>query len=230
VGPHSAPSSEANNSSAVQPITVLIADPNELSRSGVRMLLSADPHFEIVADTATRAETLAVRYQPDLIIADPAQQRSIDQDLIARLRQSAPSSRIVVLTSVFEPYSFMATMLQQVHGYLLKDSISQRELVRGALLLIAHFGVVVTDASIARQFWSYQRTPITVHLPHGAALSLREVEILTLSIQGLTDKEIAERLTLTRRTVDHHIEQAASKLGARHRLQLGWLLHERGLL
>ncbi len=131
---HPAFTSPANGSSMRPPITVLIVDSNELSRSGLRVLLEADPRFEIVGDMSTDADTLAARSQPDLTLLDPARHGTIDQNIIERLRQSAPLTRVVVLTTVFEPHSFMATMLQQVHGYLLKDSDIQGEFVREALM------------------------------------------------------------------------------------------------
>jgi DNA-binding NarL/FixJ family response regulator len=229
MAPNRASSPYAANGTA-QPVTVLIADPNALSRSGLHTLLDHDPHFKLVAETATHVETVAQRSHPDLIIVDPATRGTIDQNLIAGLRRAAPSSRIAVLTNVFEPHSFMATMLQGVHVYLLKESISQNELMQGAFTLIARFGVVVTDAPIAERFWSYAGAPITVHLPHPTVLTGREAEVLSLAIEGLTDKEIAERLTIASRTVDFHIRAAAGKLGGSNRLQLGWLLHERGAL
>jgi len=154
----------------------------------------------------------------------------IDQNLIATLRQSAPSSRLVVLTSVFEPHSFVVTMLQQVNGYLLKDSVAQGELVREALALIARFGVVVTDSSIAGQFWSYPGVPIAVHLPIPAALTTREVQVLMRAIGGETDKQIAEHFSVSRSAIEYHIGRIGQKLGATCRIQLGWILHERNVL
>jgi len=73
--------------------------------------------------------------------------------------------------------------------------------------------------------------PTAAHLPRATLLSPREAEVLQLAlIEDLSDKEIAERLGTAIRTIDYHVEAVASKLGARGRLKLGWLLHERGLL
>jgi two-component system nitrate/nitrite response regulator NarL len=121
-------------------------------------------------------------------------------------------------------------MLDRVHAYLLRQSISQAELIREILLLVARLGVVVADSIIAERFWSLPGRPIIVHVPSPAILTPREVEVLTWATRGETDKQIANRLSVSDTTVEYHVQRASQKLDATSRVQLGWLLHERGLL
>lgn len=212
------------------PVTVLLADPSDVSRFGLRGVLQGDPRFSIVGDVPIDVVGAAQRVQPEIIVLDPAAGGEIDLQIIDELRRVAPNTRLAVLTSRFEPVSFMAAMLRRVHGYFLKDSGGQGGLLLAALALVARFGVVIVDATIAEHFWSYPGTPIAVHVSAPTILTTREVEILTLAIHGDRDKRITDQIQLSIRTVEHHIERVAETLGATNRIQLGWLLHERGLL
>lgn len=216
---------------SISPISVLLGDPSDVSRFGLRGLLQGDRRFTVVGDVPVDVVGAAQRLQPDLILLDPAGGRGdLDLRIIDELHRLCPTSRIVVLTAVFEPHSFMAAMLRRVHGYFLKDSSGQGALLIEILALIARFGVVVVDAPIAAHFWAYPGVPIAVRVPGAAILTAREVQVLTLAIHGETDKEISGRLHLRPSTVEYHLEQTRQKLGAANRIQLGWLLHERGLL
>lgn len=213
-----------------QPITVLLADPSDVSRFGLRTLLQGDRRFTVIGDAPTDVVGAAQRLHPELIVVDPAVRGEVDLHLIDELHRLSRESRLLILTTAFEPHAFLAAMLKRVHGYFLKDSGGQGALLLETLSLVDRFGVVVVDVAIAEHFWALPGIPIAVHVPVPTILTTREAEVLALATQGNTDKEIADRLRLTVRTVEYHLEQACQRLGASNRVQLGWLLHERGLL
>jgi two-component system response regulator DevR len=94
-------SEPADDSPVTRPITVLIVDPNELNRAGLRTILSSDPRFELVGETRPDDVGAVEHHQPELIILDPAAHGVIDRALIRELHQHCATSRLVVLTTTF---------------------------------------------------------------------------------------------------------------------------------
>jgi DNA-binding NarL/FixJ family response regulator len=216
---------------AFQPITVLLADPSDVSRFGLRSLLQADRRFAVIGDVPIDVVGAAQRLQPDLIVLDPAAHGEVGLRIIDELHRLSRESRLVVLTAAFEPHAFMAAMLRQVHGYLLKDGGGQGALILDTLALIARFGCVVVDAEIAEHFWALPGTPIAVHVQEPARLSLseREHEVLHQLLQGLNHNEVAAALGIMHGTVDTHVSNICRKLGVRGPVQLGAIASALGI-
>lgn len=215
-----------------RPFTTLLADPSDLFRTGLRSLLRHDKRFHLVGESASNPTAAAQRLQPDLILLDPARGGVLDLNILDDLHRAAPSSRIAIHTAAFQPQSFMAAMLKRVHGYFPKGAAPDGQRLLDTLVPVAQSRVVSVGPTIAGYFWSLPGTTIQVHEPQELtpALTERQRAVLTLFLQDMDDKAIADRLHIDRSTVEYHVEQARLRLGVGNRIRLGWVLHERGLL
>lgn len=215
-----------------QPITVLLADPSDVSRFGLRTLLQADPRFSVVGDVPADIIGAAQRLQPDLIIFDPASRGELNLQLIDELHRVAPTARLAIFTSFFEPHAFMAAMLKRVHGYLMKDAGGQGTLLLDAIALTARFGVVVVDAPIAQHFCSYPGTPIVIQMPGSSTPrpTERELQVLQGLGAGLTEHRIAALQGMSPRSVRRLIANLEANLRAPSLFTLGAKAAQLGLI
>ena len=207
---------------AARPVRVVIADDAALIRDGVAALLRENG-LEVVA-TAGDAEALydAVgRHRPDVALVDIRMPPThTDEGLVAaeQIRRSYPETAVLVLSQHVEA-GYAERLVgegAQRTGYLLKDRISDVEVLLDAVRRVARGGCVV-DPGLADRL--VRRADAGGSL---AALTGREREVLGLVAQGLSNRAIAERLVVTGRTVETHISQIFAKLdlreeGAEHR-------------
>lgn len=205
-----------------QSIAVLLADPSDVIRAGLRDLPRRDPRFSVLDGTPAGSVAEAERLQPDLIIFDPVTGDTIDQATTAELHRVAPSSRLVIFTSAFTERSFAAARLSRVHGYFVKDFGARGASLLDALAGIARTSAVVIGPANTEYFWSQPVIPSTTNAT-AASLTQRERVILQLLLQQLTDQEIARELSIAVRTVETHIHNISAKLGAKTRVHLGML-------
>jgi DNA-binding NarL/FixJ family response regulator len=218
-------------------IRVLLADDQALLRAGFRMLLEAADDIEVVAEAANggAAVALAREHRPDVILMDlrmPEVDGLTAMRLIAADHEVA-AVRVVVLTTFDDEESVFAALRAGASGFLVKDVDPEdllqavRVVARGDALLSPS----VTRAVIAQ--FSASRPPPTKPrrpAPPGLAdLTEREREVVTLVASGLSNEEIAVKLTVSPLTAKTHVSRAMTKLSARDRAQLVVLAYEHGL-
>lgn len=187
-------------------IRVLLADDHPIVRDGLRRLLAADPHFEVVAEAADGDEALAlVRANDyDVAVLDMSMPGLSGLDLVKRLKLERPALRVLVLSMHGEQQYAARALKAGASGYVNKDTAAEQLL--GALRKVAAGGVHVSDAAAASLVAGAGAAP-------HEALSDREFEVLRLLAQGLTPTEIGERLHLSVKTVSTHKSRAQDKLG-----------------
>jgi DNA-binding NarL/FixJ family response regulator len=226
---------------AGQRIRVLLADDQALLRAGFRMLLAAADDIEVVAEAANggAAVALAREHRPDVVLMD-LRMPDVDGLTATGLITGDPALaavRVVVLTTFDDDESVFAALRAGASGFLVKDveppDLLQavRVVARGDALLSPS----VTRAVIA-QFTS-GRTPAPAPSRSGpppppglAALTEREREVVCLVAAGLSNDEIATKLTVSPFTVKTHVSRAMTKLYARDRAQLVVIAFEHGLV
>jgi DNA-binding NarL/FixJ family response regulator len=200
-----------------QPVTVLIAEADEIVRVGIRAVLSAERDVVVVADAATVAETLGqtARLRPAVVIIAGALADGGALDVCRRLQTTVPDTRIVILARDVEPGSVMEAMRAGAAGYFTKR-IGRAELCRAVRAVAA--GEVLIDPASTRVLLEGIRRGVT---PAAASdttpLAVQERRVLALVAQGKTNKEIAVELNLSDKTVKNYLSHAFEKLNVSRR-------------
>jgi DNA-binding NarL/FixJ family response regulator len=206
-----------------EPIRVLVADDHPLFREGVVATLG-NGDFCVVGQCGDAAATMALaeRLQPDLVLLDV----SMPGDGIAAAAGVAalrPETRIVMLTAVEHPQTLMAALKAGAHGYVLKG-VAAPEL-RAILRSVAGGAAYVTPTLAAEMLTEFSRPRDADPL---VSLTARENGVLELLSQGLTNREIGERLHLAEKTIKHHMTVILQKLQVRSRTEAALLaVHRR---
>ena len=194
------------------PVSIVIADDHAVVRSGLRMLLNAEPDFSVVAEAGTVGEARAavVRHSPSVLILDLHMPGDASLSAMPDLRTSAPDTAIVVLTMQENPAFAREAMASGARGYVLKEA-ADTELV-AAIRTVAGGGTYLQPDVGAR---------LAAATPgDNGSLTPRETEVLRLVALGHTNAEIADSLYLSIRTVETHRANIQSKLKVSRRADL----------
>ncbi|MDH6134960.1 DNA-binding NarL/FixJ family response regulator [Kitasatospora sp. MAA4] len=220
------------------PLRAVIADDQALVRTGFRMILAADG-IEVVAEAVNGAEAVAAvrRTRPDVVLMDI---RMPELDGLEATRQimaggangadHADATKVLILTTYDLDHYVYAALTAGASGFLLKDVtpehlVASVRLVRSGDALLAP---TITRRLIER-FAPRDEAKSTVHRDL-SELTPRELEVLRLLATGLSNAELADRLTLSATTVKTHVARILSKLGLRDRVQAVVLAYETGLI
>jgi NarL family two-component system response regulator LiaR len=198
-------------------IRILIADDHAIVREGLRALIGTEPGMELVGEASdgVGAVRMARALKPDVILLDLVMPRMDGLEAIAAITQDDPEARILVLTSFAEDEKVFPAIKAGALGYLLKDT-SPRELLRA--ITDVYRGESSLHPTIARRVIGALSRPPSPS-PAGQELTEREVEVLGLVAQGLTNQEIADRLIIGERTVRKHVSNILGKLHLANRTQ-----------
>jgi len=211
------------------PITVLLVDDQDLVRSGLRRILRRKDGFEIVAECVDGDEVAAAvsAHRPDVVVMDLRMKRMGGIEATRRLRLDPDAPPVLVLTTFDDDELLSAALRGGAAGFLLKDSPAE-ELIR-AVRTVASGNAVLDPAVTGRVLDAYVGASVVDSLPPPDALTAREVDVLRLVAQGLTNGEIAEALFISEVTVKSHIGRIFTKLGLRDRAAAIIYAFEHGL-
>jgi NarL family two-component system response regulator LiaR len=209
-------------------IRLLIADDHTLVRAGLCALISTEPGMEVVGEAADGIEVVlkARSLRPDIILLDLVMPRQGGIEAIAEIKAEDPEARILVLTSFADDDKVFPAIKAGALGYLLKDS-SPRQLLQA--IRDVHRGESSLDPTIARKLIRELNQPPELP-PTEEPLTTREVEVLRLVAQGLSNQEIADRMVLSERTVRTHVSNILEKLHLANRTQAALYAVREGLI
>lgn len=216
-------------------IRVLIADDQMLMRQGLETLLELEADLEVVgeANDGAHAVELVEQLKPHVVLMDVRMPRMNGVDATRQIRARAPETQVIILTTFDDDEYVFEGLRAGAMGYLLKD-VSAEELT-DAIRRVAR-GEALIQPSIARKVVSeFARLGAPEKKPTARSemldpLSERELEILKLLAQGMSNREIAETLFITEGTAKNHISNILSKLGVRDRTQAVLRAQEIGLV
>lgn len=208
---------------------VLIADDEALVRGGLRMILTAQPDLEVVADAADGEEAvqLATRFAPDVVLMDIHMAPVDGIAATERILAARSDTRIIMLTTFdLDEYVYRA-LRAGASGFMLKTT-PPRELAE-AVRTAARGDALLSPSITRRLIDHYTATASVVAHPSLADLTARETEVLRMMALGLSNREIADRLFVGEATVKTHVNRIFAKLGVRDRVQAVVLAYRSGV-
>ena len=204
-------------------IRLLLVDDHQIVRAGLRMLFQAEPDMEIVGEASSGEEALALvpTLQPDVVIMDVAMPGMNGIEATRHIREINPRTAVLALTMHEDEQYFFAMLDAGAAGYIPKRAAPD-DLV--SAIRVVSQGNVFLYASLAR-FLIKDATERATHEPLGEphlveSLTPREHEVLTWIAEGRTNREIAETLVISPKTVDRHRENIMAKLNLHNRTEL----------
>ena len=212
---------------------LLIADDQELVRTGLRTILQGVEDFEVVGEAADGLSAISqtARLRPDLVLMDIRMPHLDGVEATARIRASEPAPRVILLTTFDLDQYVYAGLRAGASGFLLKDTLAA-ELVAAIRAVLAGDAVIAPSATrrLIERFLEAAPPEPAGQAAALAPLTTREREVLTLLGRGLSNAEIARRLYLSEATVKTHVGRVLGKLGLRDRIQAVVLAYETGLI
>jgi len=214
------------------PLRVVVADDQALVRAGFRMILTAD-HIEVVAEAVNGAEAVDAvrRTRPDVVLMDVRMPEMDGLEATRRILTGATHEpRVIILTTFDLDHYVYAALSAGASGFLLKDVTPEHlvaavRMVRSGDALLAP---VITRRLVER-FAGRDSDTTALHRDL-SALTPRELEVLRLLAQGLSNAELAARLHLAEATVKTHVARILAKLGLRDRVQAVIVAYRTGLV
>lgn len=207
------------------PIRILVADDHPVVRDGLVAILGTQPDFMVVGEAADGAEVVqqVSRLQPEVVLLDLEMPLLDGVQALREVRRIAPQVQVIVFTAFDTDDRIMGAVQAGAKGYLLKGA--PREELFNAIRVVHKGGSLlqpVVASKLLHQLSSEQQIP--------GALTRREMEVLKLLAQGKPNKEIAEDLVITERTVKFHISAILRKLGAGNRTEAVAVAAQQGLI
>lgn len=205
-------------------IRILLVDDHAVVRQGLRMFLSMDPELEIVGEAGNGIEALKKieELSPHVVLMDLMMPEMGGIEAIGQCRIRFPEVEVIALTSVLEDRSVVQAVKEGATGYLLKNTEADDLCV--AIKAAAQGKIQLSPEASKRLMKSFQ-SPDPVE-----DLSERELEVLKLIAQGSSNKEIADHLTVTEKTIKTHVSAVLTKLGLKSRTQAAIHAWQTGLV
>lgn len=214
-----------------KPCRVLLVEDHRILREGLKAVLTSDPEIEVVgeADDGREAVRAAERLAPDVVILDITLPRTSGLDAIAEIRERCPRAKIVVLTAHKAEDLVLSALREGAHAYVLKEA-SLEELTAAVHRVRdghRYLSPEITSYVVAR---SLREEGGDVPTSAFETLTPREREILKLVAEGYRNREIAEYLCISLRTVESHRARLMKKLGVENTAALTAYALEKGLV
>lgn len=204
------------------PITIILADPNVLFRGALARLLDSLWDMEVVAETGDglKVADLTMELKPEVILSEIALEGCHGPMLAGLIKEHFPGVHIVFLTSDTDPDTLLSCIFAGASGYLYKD-ITPGELflrIRGlrkgeAAMSLSTVATLIRRLNKHNSTFLLRTTPVE-------DLTAREIEIVALVAQGLTNRKIGSLLNISENTVRNHLAAICQKLNVRNRLQV----------
>ncbi|HEY7009507.1 MAG TPA: response regulator transcription factor [Jatrophihabitantaceae bacterium] len=191
-------------------IRVVVADDQAVVRDGLVLLLSTAPDVHVVGAAADGDEAveLVLRERPDVALLDLRMPRRTGAEVASVLAASAPTVRVLVLTTFADDDAILPALRAGAAGYLTKDASGEQLL--GAIRDVAA-GRTVLDPSVQRRLVELIAAPAPPAADLGG-LTKREIDVVRLVAEGLSNRQIARRLVVSEATVKTHLNHVLSKL------------------
>jgi DNA-binding NarL/FixJ family response regulator len=220
---------DAEHDEPVRPLRLLIVDDHEVVRAGLVAVLERHGQFQVVAQAGTKAEAISQtrRLEPDLILMDVRLPDGSGIEACREIRAEFPTIPVVFLTSSPDDDSVFAAIVAGANGYVLKQSRTAR-LVE--VLTAAGRGDSLLDSSVTgRVLERVRRIADGSYTDETTTLTRQERRILLLLAEGSTNKQIADAIFLSDKTVKNYVSSILSKLSLDRRAQAAAFVARHGM-
>ena len=200
-------------------ISLMIADDHVLMRQGLKQLLELEEDIAVIAQSGDGEETVkkALEYNPDVILLDINMPSMNGIEVLRRLKDLGTVSKIIMLTSHEDKEYLFETMKIGADGYVLKDSDAD-SLIKA--IRDVNMGKTYIQPSIASMLVEgLEEKDSNKELDKIRQLTKREYEVLSLIAEGLSNKDIADKLFISEKTVKNHVSSIFKKLDVNDRIQ-----------
>ena len=215
------------------PIRILLVDDQPLFRSAIATLIAEQPDMVVLGEAANGLEGVekAHALNPDLVVMDVEMPVMNGVEAVRLIREQLPAIKVVMLTVSESDDHLLDALRNGAHGYLLKDLRPEQlyGLLRSVMRNETPLSPAIAGRLVAEIRSSHVVRTASLKEPQGPALSRREIEVLQLVADGLGNKEIGARLSITEGTVKNHVHNALEKLHLENRTQAAAYVVRQGL-
>jgi two-component system response regulator NreC len=210
--------------------TILLADDHALVRQGLRALLGEEPEFNVIGEAGSGLEAIRLcgKLKPDVLVLDIMLEDVSGIEVARQVRENCPHTAVVVLSMYGDKKHVLEALQAGAKAYVVKKSVSSElvQAVREALVGRRYLGPSLADVVVDAYLEKAETGPADPY----DSLSNREREVVHLAAHGYTNAEIAERLCISRRTVETHRANAMRKLDLDNHTELLRYALQRGIL
>lgn len=214
-------------------LKLILVDDNEIFREGLAAFLRRESNIEVLDICPCELEAVesACRHQPDVVLTDIASSECSKTDIIQYIHQRLPKTAIIVITHSEIDEDVISAATAGARGYISKN-IKRENLIKTITLAAAGKLIVSPPMSVRLLtiLGSLGQREVALELKDVALLSKREKEVLLLIEQGLTNKQIATTLLISKHTVRVHVQNIMLKLNAHTRQQAVLLARRKGFI
>jgi DNA-binding NarL/FixJ family response regulator len=220
------------SNAGTNPIRVLLIDDHVVMRAALRMLVDSRPDMTVVGEATDRGDAILItaREQPDIILLDLDLGEENGIDFLPALLAAAKQARVIVLTGIRDPAEHRQAVRLGATGMVLKDQAFDT-LVKA--IQRVHAGEIWLDPALVANLLAERSRVRGQNLDPEVAritgLTEREREVIALIGQGLKNRQIGDRLSISETTVVHHLTSIFAKLGVANRLELVTFAYRHGL-
>ncbi len=210
-------------------MSILIVDDHEVVRNGIRAYLGTLPEFHVVGEAVSGEEAISMVTEliPDIVLLDLIMPGMDGVEATRRIKQISPRTQVVVLTSYHEDVHIFPALKAGAIAYILKD-MKMDKLVE--VLHRALQGEVTLHPRVAARVLENIRGENTEEQPLFTELTDRELDVLKLIANGMTNSQIAEKLVISENTVKGHVSNILSKLHLADRTQVAVYAWQSGIV
>jgi two-component system, NarL family, response regulator NreC len=211
-------------------ITIILSDDHTIVRQGLRVLLESEPDFRLVgeADDGLEAIRLVELLKPNILIVDLSMPNMNGLDVCRRIHKNVPDTKTIILSMHSNESYVQEALTNGASGYVLKknDAMELLRAIREVTAGRRYLSPPLSDQAIE----AYIKKKESTHGDAHKNITAREREILHLAAEGYIAKEIAERLTISPRTVEHHLANLMNRFNLHQTTDLIRYAKKQGLL